>query len=314
VSALAVSVWPNHSLAGGGPDKMKVAVSIAPQKYFVGRIGGEKVEVLVMVPPGFSPATYDPLPRQMARLAEAVLYFRIGVPFEDSWLGGIESTNPRMKVVDTRKGIELAKMRDFEGLRKLMSEAARGSQVPFGAETAAHVEPSSERARVPDPHIWLSPRLVKTQAENIARALIEADPRNEDFYRANLDSFLEELDELSRGIGEMLSGISVRMFLVFHPAWGYFAQEFGLTEVPIEIEGKEPTARQLVAIIDFAKKMHIRTVFVQPQFSSRMARTVARAIGAEVVAIDPMAEDYPANLMRVASIMRDRLADKGGVR
>lgn len=255
-------------LTGG---KIRVAVSILPQAYFVERIGGDKVEVTVMVPPGANPATYEPTASQMRALAQAKMYIRIRVPFEEAWMDRIAAANRHMLILDSTEGIK----------------------------------------RIEDnPHIWLSPRLVKIQAENIYQGLAQVDPANSNFYAQNKEEFLRELDTLDREIAETLAGLKGRKFMVFHPSWAYFARDYGLEQIPIEIEGKEPSATELARLIETARANGIKVVFVQPQFSSKSAEAIARQIGGKVVPIDPLAREWADNLRDVARTFAQALGEE----
>lgn len=264
---------------------VKVFVSILPQKYFVERIAQKRAEVTVMVGPGQNPATYEPLPRQMIALAEADLYFRIGVPFETTWMERIQAVNPRMKVVDTRDGINLRTM-----------ESHHEKDSPQGA-----------RQVVKDPHIWLDPTLVKIQASTICQALSTADPAGKELYQSNLKVFLADLDKLDQELATAINALPVRKLMVFHPAWGYFTDRYDLEQIPIEIEGKEPGPQDLAEIIAYAKQEKIKVIFVQSQFSAEQATAVARAVGCQVVTIDPLAEEYLDNLRHILSLLRKEL-------
>lgn len=261
---------------------LEVYVSILPQKYFVERIGGEKVKVSVMVGPGESPATYEPTPRQMQNLAAARLYFSSGVPFEKVWLKRLKENYPALRFVDSIRGIELRPMRAHD----------------LGADR----QYESEGMGVLDPHVWTSPVQVKIIAKNIFRALSEELPHAEKELEANYHAFLQELDRLIKDIRTQLAPVKNRNFLVFHPSWGYFADTFKLNQIAVESEGKEPGARTLNKVIEFAREHDIRVIFVQEQFSRKAARMVAEAIGARIETIDPLAEDYPENLRRVARL------------
>ena len=251
--------------------KIRIMVSILPQAYFVKRIGGDKVEVTVMVPPGANPATYEPTASQMKALVQAKMYVRIRVPFEYAWMDRIAAANRHMLIVDSTKGIK----------------------------------------RIEDnPHIWLSPRLVKIQAENIYQGLAQVDPANKDFYAQNKEEFLRELDILDREIAETLTGVKGRKFMVFHPSWTYFARDYGLEQIPIEIEGKEPSAAELARLIEMAKTNGIKVIFVQPQFSSKSAEAIAQQIGGKVVSIDPLAGDWANNLRNVAQTFAQALSEE----
>ncbi len=257
--------------AGG----LVVFVSIAPQRYFVERIAGGLAAVSVMVEPGSDPHTYEPRPAQMAALQEASLYFTIGVPFEDVWMGRIAESNPGMRIVDTARGITRV-------TRDNGSDGEGDSH--HGAE---------------DPHIWLSPSLVKVQAANISAALSEIDPAHAETYAANLESFIAETDELAAGIRSAFEQNGVRKFLVFHPAWGYFADEFGLEMIAVEQGGQEPSPSELAGVVEFARREGIRVVFAQPEYSTYAAEAFAREIGGVVVLLSPMTEDWSAGMRAI---------------
>jgi len=263
-------------------ESLSVFVSIQPQEYFVERVGGEHVRVSVMVGPGQSPATFEPRPRQMADLARARLYYRIGVPFESVWMDRIRATNPQLSLLDAREGIQLRPI-----------EAAGGQ-----AEARGHV--TGKRPH-DDPHVWLSPALVKIMAARLRDRLIELDPAHELDYRANTEAFIADLSRLQQQIHQRLAGLKRRNFMVFHPSWGYFADEFGLRQIPIESEGKAPGASTLARLMDQARRQQIGMIFVQPQFSQAQARALAQSAGAKLVTIDSLAEDYIQNLRRVAA-------------
>ena len=283
-------------------ESLSVFVSVLPQKTFVQQIGKDMVSVKVMVQPGASPATYEPKPRQMAALAKANLYFAIGVPFENTWLDKIASANPAMEVVHTDQGIE-----------KLAMAAHHHDEGP-GHEEEEHHGDEDHQGEADrhghhglDPHIWLAPSLVKVQADHILAALSKADPDHAGQYAANHKLFLEKITRLDADLKDQFKGMQGLKFMVFHPAWGYFAHAYGLKQVPIEIEGKDPKPAQLQELIHHAREEQIRVIFVQPQFSSKSAKVVAREIGGRVAAADPLAEDWEANLRSVADLFKDAL-------
>ncbi|MDY6950353.1 MAG: zinc ABC transporter substrate-binding protein [Thermodesulfobacteriota bacterium] len=286
-------------------EKIRAFVSILPQAYFLERVGGDRVEVSVMVGPGHSPHTYEATPIQMAELSEARLYFRIGVDFENVWMERVSKINPDMKVVDTRRGIELRPMRNHRHEEAHNDHEAKHHEhhrQGRPTEHHNHVGPGMK-----DRHIWLSPRLVKIQAKTICEALIKEDPSNRAYYEANMKAFHRDLDQLDREIARSLKDIKSRKFMVFHPSWGYFAHDYGLEQIPIEMEGKEPTAKSLHHVIEEAKEEGIKIIFVQKQFSKARAETVARAIGGRVVQIDPLARDYLSNMRQLAHTFEDAL-------
>ncbi len=264
----------------------KVFVSIVPQKFFVEKVAGNKAEVLVMVKPGHSPATYEPLPKQMAKLSQSRAFFKIGVPFEKAWVNKIGKSNPDMKIIDTAKGIQKRHMDSFEMVTSDNHKHSDGH--------------SHSHKKANDPHIWLSPKLVKKQGENIARGLISIDPANEEYYKNNLAKFKKSLDELHNKMKMHLSKVKNKRLMVFHPAYGYLADEFEFKQVPIEIEGKKPGAKELSKIIDYAKKNKINVIFIQKQFSTREAEEIAKAINGSVVRVNPLAYNYIENMMNIA--------------
>lgn len=268
---------PGNADANATPG-LAVFVSILPQKYFVEHVGGKHVTVSVMVGPGQSPATYEPTPKQMTALSRARLYFSIGVSFEDAWLGRIGAVNPALRIVPMQRGIALLPL------------------------SGPGDEPSGN-----DPHVWTSPPRVKIMAANIRDALIETDPVHRHDYEAGYHALIAELEALNDKIRAVLAPVKGKPFVVFHPAWGYFADTYELRQIPIEAEGKEPGARSLAAVIALGKQQHAKVVFVQAQFSRRSAETVARAIGARVVVVDPLAEDYSRNLLHVARAFAEAL-------
>jgi len=272
--------------AATAADRISAFVSILPQQTLVQQIGGDRVDVRVMVAPGASPATYEPSPRQMAALSRAAVYFAVGVPFERVWLERIAAANPRMKIVRTDREIEKIPM------------AAH----PHGEE-AHHNEgrDHDDSGGIPDPHVWLSPPLVKIQARALRDALQELDPAHRQTFAANHRALVADIDVLHAELQRRFADRQGARFMVFHPSWGYFARTYGLVQEPIELEGKAPKPAQLRALIEEARRRGIRVVFVQPQFSTRSAELIAREIGGRVAFADPLAADWAANLRRVAA-------------
>ena len=263
LALLLVSVFPLAvscvSPAGETPGKIGVVVTILPQAEFVEGIGGDRVEVTVMVPWGVSPHTYAPTPGQLVAVKQADMYAMVGsgVEFERVHMDRIKEVGENMLVVDCSQGIEL--------LGK-------------------------------DPHIWLSPENAMVMVENICRGLIAIDPLSEDYYIRNRDEYLMRLNELDQSMKRGFAGDTKGKFMVFHPAWGYFARDYGLTQLSVEEEGKQPTAAGIAALVEQARRDDIKVVFVSPQFDTQSARAVAEAIGGEVVPIDPLARDYIDNM------------------
>lgn len=269
-----------------------VFVSIAPQKYFVRKIGGALVNVSVLVPVGADPHTYEPKPRQMVEMSKSALYFAVGVDSEKAWLKKIAATHPRMRIIATDEGVAKIPMTDRHRHEKNSRTRDRKSPQRDGAY---------------DPHIWLAPGPVKVQAAHILKALAEADARNRPQYTAGYNAFLKELDALDGELKALFAGRRGESFMVFHPAWGYFAEAYGLEQAPVEIEGKEPKPAQLQALILRARERGVKVVFAQPQLSAKSAEMVAREIGGAVVRVDPLAEDWGANMREVARKFRAAL-------
>lgn len=296
--ALVVIMVPHAAHA-----KLNVVVSIPPQKYFVQKVGGDLVSIMVMLPAGADAHTYEPKPRQMAALGKAQIYFTVGVEFEHVWMKKFMAANPSLKVVHTEDKVP----------RVPMTEAHEEShdQGPAERHRDAHKEElhaDERRHEGLDPHIWLAPKLVAIQARAVRDGLIQADPANWAIYERNLKAFEKEIARLDQELAAAFEGLKgAKHILVYHPAWGYFCRAYGLEQVPIEKEGKKPTAKGLAHLIQQAREEKTKVIFVQPQFSTRAASVVAKAIDGRVVAIDPLAPDWAANLRKVAAKLQGAL-------
>jgi zinc transport system substrate-binding protein len=292
--AVALALWSGSVAAEPQGAQVKAWVSIPPLAYFVERVGGRHVGVSVLVSPGQSPHTFEPTPRQMAGLSTADAYFSVGFPFERRLLAKIAAMNKHLRVVDTRRGVPL---------RALSAAEVEEHEGPGHAD---HHHAAGE----PDTHIWLSPRLAKIQAANICDGLKAIDPTHAADYERNLRAFQADLDRVDTQLTRILAPLKGREFLVYHPAFGYFADAYGLRQVPVEAEGKEPGAKQLAALIDRARRDGIRVIFVQPQFPTRGAERVAQAIGGAVVPMDDLPRDYLKNLEDMAAKLQSALRGK----
>ncbi len=272
--------------SGGETDPMggrlSVLVSIQPQGYFVERIAGDMAAVTVLIPPGASPAAYEISPSEMREVSGGDVWFSIGVMAETPWHREFPSLNPGLLAVNTVEGIERLPI-DRYGLP--------------GEDR--HTEHDHSHGGT-DPHVWLSPELVKLQAGVIAETLAEIDRDNAEIYMENLESFTADISALQDQLKAVLEPHEGSSFMVFHPAWGYFADEFGLVQVPIEIAGSEPSPREMSLLLDHAFSEGIDVVFVSPQFSTSSAETIARELDASVVVIDPLAADWLGNMLMVA--------------
>lgn len=302
----------------------EVFVSIAPQKYFVERVGGQLVHVSVMVPPGASPHVYEPKPDQMRTLAQAEIYFALGVEFEKPLLPKIAAFHPELRIVHTDAGIDKLPMIAHHHHHEHEHDHGHKHEKNHGHEHGhehdhqhghEHAHGKSHNHNHGhghdrsndhqqngglDTHVWLSPDLVRIQARHILEALTALDGAHAPVYEANFKAFMADLDALDTDIRHSLSGKLGAAFMVFHPAWGYFARHYGLEQIPVELEGKEPKAQDLQLLIQRAKAEGIRVVFVSPQFSTRSAETIASAIEGQIIAINPLAENWMENMRTVA--------------
>jgi zinc transport system substrate-binding protein len=261
-----------------GTHQLMVYVSIPPQAYLVERIGGGNVSVGVLVKPGKDPHTFDPSPKEMVALAQSAIYFTIGFPFEEQLLAKIEKSNPQLSIITSDKGVKRRKP-DVPG--------------DHHSDQGADEEHS-------DPHIWLSVRNSMIIAANIHNALAEADPGNANEYKMNLELLLQDLGTLDNKISTLLQPLQGRDFFVFHPSFGYFADDYGLSQVAVEIEGKSPTPKQIEYLIAQAQAAAVKIIFVQPQFDSRSASVIADSIQGTVIFLDPLAYDLIENFEDMA--------------
>jgi zinc transport system substrate-binding protein len=261
-------------------DRIPVAVSVPPQAYFVDRIGGDRVVVEVLIPPGTSPHTFEPAPRQLMAFSRARLWVKVGhpdFPFEKKHLDANLDRDDRLEVVDMTAGV------------------------------ADHSETAHAES---DPHVWLSPAAAALTARRIAQALARLDPAHAELFDANLAAFLADVETLDLELRTTFAGIARRGFVVQHPAWGHLAAHYGLEQIAIESGGKEPGPAALVALIERARQEGVRVVFVQQGIADRTARTLAREVGAEVAVVDPLAYDWIENLRGVGAAFRKALEDR----
>ncbi len=264
----------------GSKDTISVMVSIAPQKFFVQRIGGDFVQVSVVAPANVSPEAYQVTPRQMDTFGGTDIFFLIGMPFEEELVRRLSAVFPDLLIVDSREGVPML--------------SASGHSHDHPGEDHDHGHSGD------DPHIWLDPMRVKIQARAIASVLAEYHPSQRDSFLKNLESFETELDNLHRCISEILAPVRGRVLYVFHPSFGYFADAYGLEQRAIEFEGKSPGARRLYEIIDEIKSAGVSTLFEQPQFKAAELQSVARETGVSVVILDGLAENYLENMKDMA--------------
>jgi zinc transport system substrate-binding protein len=259
--------------------RTNVCVSIPPQAFFIQKIAGDTADVTVLIPAGSSPATYTPKPSQLKAIKDASLYFTIGVPFEHNWLNRFKSINTSLKIIDMTQGIKKKALHN-----------------PLEKEN--HQNHQHETL---DPHVWLSPKLAQILAKNIMEAFSQQYPQKRTFYENRYNLFKTEIEHLQNKIKQKLQNLKNKTFIVFHPSFGYFADEFGLKQIAIEKEGKEPSLKYIKRVIDFAKSHNIKTIFVEPQFSQKSASYIAKQIDGQVVSIDPLAKEWDKNLLEIAN-------------
>lgn len=300
IALLATSVTGAADPGEGPVDGLRVFVSIPPQQYVVDRIGGAHVATEVLIAPGQSPHSFDATPKQMVALAESRVYFAIGLPFERELLSRIAELNPDLVIVDMGRGVP---RRSLDRHPDDQSEHGHGAIDPA---SGGHDRGDTTRG-LTDPHIWLAPRLVRIQARNVLDALVDLDPAHADDYRTNLERLLADLNDLDAEITEVLAPVRGRTVYVFHPAFGYLTDAYGLNQVAVETGGSEPSARELARLIERAGRDSVRVIFVQPQFAAKSAEAVAREIGGAVVPIDPLAYDWLTNLRDMAARIREAL-------
>ena len=249
-------------------------VSVPPLHYLAAQVGGNAVSVESIVPPGHNPVNYDPTPKQLQRSADSDIYIRSGVPFEQVWMPRLEALNPGMLIVDARSNLPVA-------------------------SAAGHAH--SPAAQDLDPHVWTSPLNAIAISRQILQALLKVAPQHEQQFRLNQQQLELHLEKLHHAIAEQLKPFAGAAFLVFHPAWGYFAQTYGLQQVAIEYQGKEPGPRRLVSVIETARQQKIAFLLVQQQFSGNTAKVVADELGVELIRTDPLAYDLGATLQQMAA-------------
>jgi len=275
VGVISVAAGCGRNINSGS--RVSIVVTIPPQAEFAERVGGDKVDVMTMVPLGAQPHAYDPKPSQLEALSRARMYAKVGsgIDFELGRMDDLIAINPEMLVVNCSDGVDL---------------------IPMAGEQADEQEAEGHDHGAMDPHIWMSPVNAMIMVRNICSGLVEVDPENREYYEGNRDAYLEELAQLDQDISDALSGITNRKFIVYHPSFGYFAHEYDLTMLAIEDEGNEPSGPWTAYLIKEAREAGIKVVFASPQFNQKSAETIARDIDGDVVLIDPLAEDYVANM------------------
>ena len=273
-------------------DRLLVCVSIPPQKYFVERVGGDAVDVMVMVGPGDSPHTYEPKPSQLRAISRADLFITIGATFEAAWMNRFLAANPQLNVVPMGEHVD------------------RIPAISCLHDHGAGHTPHDHGEGGDDPHIWLTPSGMRKEVATIRTALSLARPERAEQFAANAAQLEAEIDHLDRELGQMLAPFAGRAFMVMHPSWGYFAHDYGLRMLPIEMGGQEPSPAELAALVRMARAEGIRDVIAQPEFNVRPAELLARELGGSVHKISPLAEEWAANLVEMATLLAGQFAEQ----
>ena len=294
------------SSAQGAASPLRIHVSILPQKFFVQQIAGDLARVSVLVAPGKSPATYSPTPSQVKSLANSQVFFRIGVPFENGFIHKIHDLAREVRIVDTRRGIDLLEMEEHDHAHHQGHGDPHEDEHHGEEHHDDHGDAEEDHAGA-DPHIWMDPLRVKQQADTIFKTLVELAPEHEAAFKANHARFTAELDALHREISQVLAPCRGKKLFVFHPSFGYFTQAYGLEQVAVEQMGKAPKGKQLAKIIKWMKQEKARMIFVQPQFDAHAAGKIAQAIQGGVVSVDPLSLSYMDNLKQMARTIAGHL-------
>lgn len=267
-------------------NKPTITVSIEPQRYFVEQIAGDKFKVNTVVPAGTSPETYDPTPSQMIELGKSAVYFKVGyLGFENAWGKNLEENNVDVDIVNCSNNIQLIEGDDHT------------------IEIGEPLEHEGHHHHGVDPHIWSSPKSALIMAENMLNAMVMVDVENQTEYRENFKRLEEKIKETDKKIGELLERTPVKSFIIYHPALGYLARDYGLTQYSIEFEGKNPSPQQLKQMIDFAREQGIRTIFVQKGFDMKNAESLAKEVGASIHSINPLSYNWDEEMIKIAEIL-----------
>lgn len=286
VLTLLVSACGN---SGQDTGKEQISVSILPQQYFLEQITGDLFDINVILPPGASPATYEPTPAQLADLSATSLYFRMGYTgFELAWMDKIASANDAMEVINLAEGIDLA-------VEKPKHNRDHGDNHDHQHHGGV------------DPHTWLSPANVKIMSKTIHQALTKKYPSHREFFDRNLESWLSKLDSLDRYIFAALKDLGSRSFFIYHPALTYYSRDYRLDQHPLELDGKEPSAAHMKALIDTGIEHRIGVIFLQMQFDQRNAETLARETGAEIVQINPLDPEWLDQMYYITNQIKKHL-------
>jgi zinc transport system substrate-binding protein len=277
---------------------LEAAAGIPPVAYLVERIGGERVHVTTLIQPGQDPHTYELTPKQVQTLGRAAMFFKVGLPFENRVIEKLQAIRPGFQAIDTVRGIRKIPLIQSCGDDQSQEEEGdlQHAHASVGMAPGDHAEREEHLHGTEDLHVWLSPLNVKIQAAEIAAALEKADPDHADLYRANLSKLQTEIDAVHAKNLKRFKPLAGRTFYVFHPAFGYFADCYGLKQASIEAGERPPSAKELQMFVRRAKDDGAIVIFLQPQFNPRGSQNVAEVLGAEVVPLNDLGKDVIANL------------------
>lgn len=262
-------------------NKISVMVSIEPQRYFIKQIAGDKIDVKTLMPDGAKPETFDLSPSQLLDLSRSQAYFMMGtLAFEHTWADTYASDNPHTNIFLMS-----------ENISPIVTEHSHCNK---DIETVDH--------GFIEPHIWMSVKNAKHIANNTLNGLIAIDPDNKDFYLCKYDSFIARLQKLDSEINKMMEH-SDTAFMIYHPALSYFARDYGLTQISIESEGKEPSPMQLKNIIDESALKGISIIFIQPEFDPKNAEIVSKETGAKLINFNPLSYNWEMEILKIANAL-----------
>ncbi|MDK2921534.1 MAG: zinc transport system substrate-binding protein [Desulfonauticus sp.] len=270
--------------------KVVVFTSILPQSYFLEKLGGDFWEVQTMLPEGADPHTYEPKPADLRKLSKAQVYFSWNLPFEQVWLKRFQGLNPDLKIVNCAQGIKYLQFQKT-------SEFLLAEQEP------------REEGHFLDPHIWLSPANCLQVVKNIYEFCLTNWPEQKERFQANYLALEKEIKEVDAQIRKLLAPCKKKVFLVFHPSWGYFANTYGFKQVSVEVEGREPTPRELMHMLDTINQFKLKSIFIQPQFNPREVQFLVQKAKLQLEVVDPLAKDWKANLLKMAQKIRGQCAE-----
>ena len=295
---LLISLFLLTACGGKQTDENIVTVTIEPQRFFAEKIAGDKFVINCVVPSGQSPETYDPTPKQMVEVGRSVAYLRIGsIGFEQVWMPKIQENNPNLEIFDVSEGMKFVKETEDEDAHE-----GEHDHDHEGEEAGHH---HHHHPGGIDPHIWSSIEGAKVIAWNTLNAFIKLDKENTEYYWKNYNALMADIDKTEATLKQLLDPLTNRTFIIYHPALTYLAEEFNLTQLCIEMDGKEPSPSQLKELVETAKADHARVVFIQQEFDQKNAELIAKETGCRMVTINPLDYHWDAELIHIAKALAD---------